>query len=257
MRDNRKPTPAQLKFLLAIVRDGGTSTTCQTAVGSFRPINTCRDNGWASSRCLGSESDSRLVWTITGTGRMITREHDLDGYRDACAQHRQRRREEADLETLAAMNPEGLAERTGAVRGQLDKALAFADRQAGQPVEEDRPETGDVPPETLELLADVLRAAQVMAPAEVERSTGKLRYPGKCVDVPRELAEPRLGALRPEVLNALARREPTGGPVYALITSLRTGLVGPFGCPADVRRWWDVPYNRMVGHARLVVLQAL
>lgn len=68
-----KPTTAQLRFLLAIVRAGGTSRTAQNTVGDWRPIGTCRDYGWV--RPAGCDG-----WAITGTGRDAARFAEPDGY---------------------------------------------------------------------------------------------------------------------------------------------------------------------------------
>jgi hypothetical protein len=157
-------------------------------------------------------------------------------------------------QAIADMHPEDVAGRARVVGAQLDAAAASTDVKpapipapagAGEPSED-----------LLDLLAKMLRAADIMAPPEVERSTGRVRTPHKFLSVPLALREPRFGALSPALADALARREPTDGPVYAVMAHVQSAIVGPFASPGEAREWWAADFNKLAGRARFVLLPA-
>jgi hypothetical protein len=81
----RKPTPAQLRFLLALVAEHGRSFN---AAGRFRrdTVRSCRANGWVTiMHPEGPYGPAEHIITGTGpnSGRAVAKRTDLAGYAKA------------------------------------------------------------------------------------------------------------------------------------------------------------------------------
>jgi hypothetical protein len=89
--------------------------------------------------------------------------------------------------------------------------------------------------------------ARVVAPSQIERSTGTLRSPESTIDLPAEL----VAQLAAVVVVAAA------GPVVGVLVhavSRRTTVVGVFGTPELATSWWAQPYNKLAHNPDVLFL---